>query len=144
MSMLMPFSASTIRVRWLHGSAGAENSVMMDRRLDKCPAPAARVVATPARHPRPSPRSVHVLPVLPLHQPREPGEDEQKQHHPHAQRTPRGLRRFADVIEKVDGVAHEALVFGRAETPGCERLEVVEHLLADRLAALAGHGNLAE
>jgi hypothetical protein len=34
MSMLMPFSASTIRVRWLHGSLGAENSVMMDRRLD--------------------------------------------------------------------------------------------------------------
>src|SRR5579862_168933 len=31
-SMSTPFSASTMRVRWLWGSSGAENSVMMERR----------------------------------------------------------------------------------------------------------------
>jgi hypothetical protein len=34
MSISTAFSASTIRVRWLCGSSGAEKSVMIERRLD--------------------------------------------------------------------------------------------------------------
>jgi hypothetical protein len=53
MSMLIPFSASTMRVRWLHGSLGAEKSVMMDRLLDKIPLPRLqplRAIEARARH----------------------------------------------------------------------------------------------
>src|ERR1043165_5155042 len=38
-SISMAFSAMTIRVRWLHGSSGAEKSVIVARRLDTEPSP---------------------------------------------------------------------------------------------------------
>src|ERR1700738_168218 len=103
---------------------------MMDRLLDKFPL--LRPVSWRRTMP-PAPkcaRSVHVLPILALHEPGEPGEHQQKQHHPYAECAARRLRRFADVVEEVHRIAHEAVVLGGAEASGGDRLEVVKHLLA--------------
>src|SRR5690606_23313063 len=85
-SISTSFSARTIRVRWLATSSGAENSVITSGGT-----------------------SMHVLPVFAFQEPREPGEYQQEQDHPHAQVAAFGLRRITDVVEEVHRVAHEAV-----------------------------------
>src|SRR5580698_10675967 len=99
MSMPIPFSASTMRVRWLQRSFGAENRVMMDRRLDKglTPRPPARRVT-----------SVDVLPVLALQQVSQRREGQQEQYHLDAQGTAVNLGRFADIIQEIHDVPDRA------------------------------------
>src|SRR5438876_3477446 len=96
--------------------------------------------------PRPAPRrgSVDILPVLAFHQPGEPAEHQQKQHHPYAESAARRLRRLADVVEEVHRVAHEAVVLRGAETPRCDLLEVIERLLVNFRATLAVPDHVAE
>src|SRR6516165_1437660 len=155
MSRLMPFSARTIRVRWLHGSFGAENSVMMERRLDTRAPPRYRKVprrrdgsdkssdrsqadsTTTPRVTRARRPSMHVFPVFLLEQPDEPGEHEQEEHHPDAERAAVHLRRLSGVVQKIDEVAHEAEVFIPRQAPRDDRLEVVEHALRHHAAAVA-------
>src|SRR5262245_17697025 len=119
MSMLMPFSANTIRVRWLHGSFGAEKSVMMDRLLGRIFRSGAAALAFAASSP-----SVHVFPVFVLEQPGEPREDEQEQHDPNAEGAARNLRRFTCVVEEVHRIADEGLVFRRCQAAGRECFEL--------------------
>src|SRR5882672_9595834 len=109
MSMLMPFSASTMRVRWLHGSLGAEKSVMMDRLLDKFPLPQ---IAMAREGPAPCRPSMDVFPVFLLQQHREPRERDQEQHHEHAQVAALNLRRLTRVVEEVHGITNERVVVG--------------------------------
>src|ERR1700734_4083710 len=101
--MPMLFSASTIRVRWLHGSPGAENSVMMERLLDTIPLP------RPTHHPSFSAYFtgsaaplLDVLPKFALKEPRQPGEYQEEQHDPDAHGTAHGLLRVADIIQEID------------------------------------------
>src|SRR5215213_9495047 len=129
MSMLMPFSASTMRVRWLHGSLGAENSVMTDRLLDKISLPDIRSAHSTLRG------SMHVFPVLLLQEPGEPGEQEKEQHNPYAERTPLHLRRLAHVIEEIDRVTDEAVVLGFAEAARRQLLEANELLVGGAFTA---------
>src|SRR6185312_2656721 len=119
MSMLMPFSASTMRVRWLHGSLGAEKSVMMDRLLDKMAALKAQSLG----------RSMDVFPVFLLQKPREPGEDEQEQDDPHAERAALHLHGLADVVQEVHGITDERIVLRFREPPRYRQLELLQHLL---------------
>src|SRR5882762_10027148 len=110
---------------------------MMDRLLDKFP------LLRPVSWRRPGSagaqvrRSVHVLPILALHEPGEPGEHQQKQHDPYAKCAARRLRRFADVVEEINSIAHEAVVLRGAEASRGDLLEVVKHLLWDGLTTLS-------
>src|SRR5579871_1761468 len=102
---------------------------MMDRLLDNIPLPrSAPSVCTAPRCSRVC-RSVDVLPVFPLHEPRKPCEDEEEQHHPYAQLAPLNLRRLADVIEEVDRVTHELVVLLGAHLARGNLLKVIEYLL---------------
>src|ERR1700730_11465343 len=112
---------------------------MMDRLLDKFSAPATRLLEAPGSDGAQVRRSVHVLPILALHEPGEPGEHQQKQHYPYAKCAARRLRRFADVVEEIHRIAHEAVVLRGAEASRGDLLEVVKHLLGE-LTALCGTG----
>src|SRR5690242_12359636 len=101
-SMSTPFSASTIRVRWLCGSSGAENRVMIERR-DKGVSPPAPPIRGGTD------RSVHVLPIFPLEQPGEARQDQQEEYHPDAHGASLYLCRLAGVVQEVDRVAHEGV-----------------------------------
>src|SRR5690242_9676797 len=141
MSMLMPFSASTIRVRWLHGSLGAEKSVMMDRLLDKFPLPPV----TTRRWDLPAPRgpSMDVFPVFLLQKHREPRERDQEQHHEHAVVAALDLRRLTRVVEEVHGITNEPVVVALGEPSRHDELEFLEFTLGAGLAILAGLRDLA-
>src|SRR5688572_15207 len=138
MSMLMPFSASTMRVRWLHGSLGAEKSVMMDRLLDKFPLPQYQRRRTLRRHRPTRPRpSMDVFPVFLLQQHREPRERDEEEHHPYAEGSPLRLVRLADVVEEVHGITNERIVVGLGQTTRDDHLEFLEFPLRDRFSVLA-------
>src|SRR5579883_809821 len=105
--MLMLFSASTIRVRWLHGSRGAENSVMMERLLDTIPLPRSSHLSFPLTLAGPWPSLLDVLPEFALEEPGQPGKDQQKEDHPDAHRVPHGPLRVTDIIQEVHHIVHE-------------------------------------
>src|SRR6185437_10861412 len=133
--MAMLFSASTIRVRWLHGSPGAENSVMMERLLDTIPLP--RLSYQPSFSPYSTGSAALLLDVLPeftLQEPRQPGEDQQEEHHPDPHCMAHCLLRVADIIQEVHQVVHELIELLRRHAAGCDLLEVIEDLLLDHLS----------
>src|SRR5262245_56519223 len=133
MSMLMPFSASTMRVRWLHGSLGAEKSVMMDRLLDKFPLPQYQRRRTLRRH---GP-SMDVFPIFLLQQHREPRERDEEEHYPDTEGPPLRLIRLAHVVEEVHGITNERIVVGLGQTTRDDDLEFLEFPLGDRFSVLA-------
>src|SRR5690606_25318562 len=92
MSMLMLFSASTSRVRWLQGSAGFENSVMTDRRFAMTVIP--NTLLEPPRAPFARPSSMDVLPDFPLEHPCDQQEHEQEGDHADTERAPLELHRL--------------------------------------------------
>src|ERR1700733_12897812 len=102
---------------------------MMDRLLDKFPLPRPVCHQTTGVPAAPEPRSVHVFPVFALHEPGQPGEDQQEQHDPKTEPAACRLARVADVVEEIDGVAHEAIILGRGEASGCKLLKMVKDLL---------------
>src|SRR5690606_25405313 len=99
MSILMLFSASTSRVRWLHGHAGFENSVMTDRRLAMTVIRNTLLESLSARYARRG--SMDILPDFPLQHPREQQEHEQEAYHANTERAPLELHRLADVAGEV-------------------------------------------
>ena len=126
-SISMPFSASTMRVRWLAGSSGAENSVMMDRRLDnQMSTPLIRGAARRAGGTRAKLNGR--LSSIPSSASTQTSEHEQEQHDPDADATPLHLRGLAHVVEEVHGIAHETVVLLRIQPPGRDVLEVLDGL----------------
>src|SRR5580658_5674574 len=125
MSMPIPFSASTMRVRWLHRSLGAENRVMMDRRLDKGLTPYPHVPGWP---------SVDVLPVLPLEQVSQRGKGQQEQYHPDAQGAALNLARVTDVVQEIDQIPNRRKILLVRLAARGNLHEMIEHrLLVHRL-----------
>src|SRR5271170_5969518 len=128
-SISMPFSASTIRTRWLCGSSGAENKVMIDRRLAIIPGSQWRSLSG-CRH-----VSVHVFPVFLLQQQRHPGKGQQKQHYPDTHAAPGYLGRLTGIVEEVHSITNEEVVLLGGQLAWCRNGEMIELLLAGTLAA---------
>src|SRR3981189_3974235 len=99
----MPFSARTKRARWLHGSVGAENKVITERR--------AKRFSNGPQYTKEIPlSSVDVLPIFFLQHVSEREEHQQKQHHEYAHGLALRLDGLAGVIEKVRDVPDELII----------------------------------
>src|SRR5262245_5335976 len=105
MSMLMLFSARTKRVRWLHGSAGLENSVITERRLAMT---VIRGVSLTSRAKK-SRGLVNVLPDFLFQHVRDQEEHEQESDYSDAELLALALDRLADVVEEVHDVANDLI-----------------------------------
>src|SRR5690606_16685180 len=135
MSMLMLFSASTSRVRWLHGHAGFENSVMTDRRLAITVIRNTLLESLLARYARRG--SMDVPPDFPFQHPREQQEHEQEAYHANTERAPLELHRLADVAQKVHDITRDLIELRFRQEPRHDGFEA-----RDRRRAVLAFGLL--
>src|SRR5688572_8358993 len=110
----MLFSASTMRVRWLHGSSALEKRVIT----------AVRCWVDVRRG-----GSLHVFPVLLFEEIGEEEKDQQEGQYSQSNATPFQLHRFPDVVEEVHSIAHELVELLRVEGAGLNLAELLEALV---------------
>src|SRR5688572_7091563 len=137
MSIVMLFSASTNRARWLHGSVGFENSVITDRRLAMTVM--RRVSLTCASGDVPG-RLRYVFPDFLLQHEGNQEEHEQEPDDSDAELLPLALDRLADVVEEIHDVANDIVEFPLVELAGAHGLEALEQL--DAVLVGGEHGSL--
>src|SRR6185312_1260229 len=131
MSISTPFSASTMRLRWLCGSSGAENSVMTERRdMDHLPCQRRmQRLNSNARLDRSVPvRSMHVFPVFPLEHPGKARQNQQEQYDPDTEPLALDLRRLADVVEEIDSITHATVELLGSHVARQVGRKMIEHL----------------